>query len=138
MPEELRVFVRAALFIALISVVYRFVSGELAGTVLLLSLLVALVLVVVTGAVLGRAVRDARPRGGLVARLVGLEDGGGDIPAPLEVEEEPVVRASPWPLGVAVAAMLVGLGLLFGAWLWVPGAGLGLSVAYGWITQTDV
>jgi hypothetical protein len=33
--------------------------------------------------------------------------------------------------------MLVGLGLLYGPWLWIPGATLGAAATYGWITQTD-
>jgi hypothetical protein len=138
MPEELRVFVRAGVYIALVTAIYRFVSYEPAGTLLLLFLLGAAVLFVVTGRVLGR--RTERVHGGPLRRaasLVALDDEGGEVPPPLEIEEEPVVATSPWPLIGALAAMLIGLGLLYGPWLWIPGAALAVSVAYGWITQTD-
>ncbi len=132
-------FVRAALYIALITAIYWFVSYEKAGTLLLVSLFVGAVLFVVVGRTFGRKT-EAVPRGGRLGRaaaLVALVDTGGDVPPPLEIEEEPVVTTSPWPLGAALAGMLIGLGLLYGPWLWIPGAGLALSVAYGWITQTD-
>lgn len=138
MPEELRVFVRAGIYVALITAVYWFVSYEPAGTLLLLSLLGAATLFVLTGRWVGR--RTERTRGGPLRRaasLVALDDAGGDVPPPLEIQEEPVVTTSPWPLVGALAAMLIGLGLLYGPWLWIPGATLALSVAYGWITQTD-
>ncbi|MDQ3981822.1 MAG: cytochrome c oxidase subunit 4 [Actinomycetota bacterium] len=139
MPEELRVFVRAALYVALITAVYWFVSDEAAGTLLLVFLFVGAASFVVVARVLGR--KTEAVRGGPLHRaasVVALDDAGGDVPPPLAIEEEPVVTTSPWPLGAALAGMLIGLGLLYGPWLWIPGAGLALSVAYGWITQTDV
>ncbi|HEV2756441.1 MAG TPA: hypothetical protein VG318_11775 [Actinomycetota bacterium] len=139
MPEELRVFVRAALYLALITTIYWFVSYEKAGTLLLGGMFVAAVLFAVTARKLGRPTE--RRSGGLLRRaasLVALDDEGGDVPPPLEVEEEPVVTASPWPLLAAGALMLVGLGLLYGPWLWIPGGALGALTAWGWITQTDV
>ncbi len=138
MPEELRVFVRAALYVVLITVVYWFVSYERAGTLLLGFLFAGAVLFVAAARAYGR--RTERRPGGILRRaasVVALDDEGGDVPAPLETEEEPVVTESPWPVAGALAAMLIGLGLLYGPWLWIPGAGLALSVAYGWITQTD-
>jgi hypothetical protein len=137
-PEELRVFVRAALYVALITVVYWFVSYDKAGTLLLAFLFAGAVLFVAIGRSLGRKTEDVR--GGPLRRaasLVALDDAGGDVPPPLEMEEEPVVTTSPWPLAAAAAGMLIGLGLLYGPWLWIPGAALALAVAYGWITQTD-
>lgn len=138
MPEELRVFVRAALYLAAITSIYWFVSYEKAGTILLGGMFVAAVSFVVAARKLGRPT-ERRP-GGLLRRaasLVALDDPGGEVAPPLEVEQEPVVTASPWPLLAAGAAMLVGLGLLYGPWLWVPGAGLGVLTAWGWLTQTD-
>ncbi|HEX2195439.1 MAG TPA: cytochrome c oxidase subunit 4 [Actinomycetota bacterium] len=130
MPEELRVFVRAALYVALVTAIYWFVSYEKAGTLLLGSLLVAAVLFVVVGRSIGR-------RNWPKASFVAFDDEGGDVDPPLEIEEEPVVTVSPWPLLGAAGAMLVGLGLLYGPWLWLPGAGLAIAAGYGWITQTD-
>jgi hypothetical protein len=138
MPEELRVFVRAALYLAAITTIYWFVSYEKAGTILLGGIFVAAVTFVVAARKLGRPT-ERRPGGWLrrAASLVALDDAGSDVAPPLEVEEEPVVTASPWPLLAAAAAMLVGLGLMYGPWLWVPGAALSLVAAYGWLTQTD-
>jgi hypothetical protein len=129
MPEELRVFVRAALYVALATVVYVLVSDDLAGALLLAFLFAGAVVFVLLARAIGR--RPAQRMS-----LIALDDEGGEA-APLEVEEEPVVTASAWPLLGAAAAMLVGLGLLYGPWLWVPGAGLAIAAAYGWITQTD-
>ena len=114
MPEELRGPIGVALYIALVTVIYWLVADEVAGTLLMVFLVVAAAVLVL----LGRALR--RPTD----------------PA-LEIEEEPVVTVSPWPLLGATAAMLIGLGLLYGPWLWVPGAALGAAATYGWITQTD-
>ncbi|HYP22830.1 MAG TPA: hypothetical protein VEV43_04595 [Actinomycetota bacterium] len=115
MPEELRGPAGVALYVAVATVVYWLVSDEIAGTLLLVFLFVAAVALVLLG---------------LALRRPGVD------PA-LEIEEEPVVTVSPWPLLGAAAAMLVGLGLLYGPWLWIPGAALGAGSAYGWITQTD-
>lgn len=128
-PEELRVFVRAGLYVAGATVVYWVVSDELAGTALLGFLLVAAVVFVALGVAIGRR-PSRRPS------FLALDDEGGEE-APLEIEEEPVVTTSGWPILAAAAAMLIGLGLLYGPWLWVPGAALGGVAAYGWITQTD-
>lgn len=133
MPEELRVFVRAAAYIGLVTAIYWFVSHESAGTLLLGALFAAAILFVIVGRAFGRRT-DARRR---LVDVVAFTD-EGDGPPPLEIEEEPVVTTSPWPLIGAGAALLIGLGLLYGPWLWIPGAGLALSVFYGWITQTDV
>ncbi|MDQ3916718.1 MAG: cytochrome c oxidase subunit 4 [Actinomycetota bacterium] len=137
MPEELRVFVRAALYLALVTTVYWFVSYERAGTLLLGAMSVAALSFVVVARRLGRPT-ERRPRGLLrrAVSTIALDD-SGDVAAPLEVEEEPVVTASPWPLGAAAALMLIGLGLLYGPWLWIPGGGLAVITVWGWITQTD-
>ena len=129
MPEELRVFVRAALYMALITAIYWLVSDEVAGTWLLAFLFVASALFVVLARSVGRR-PSKRPS------FLAFDDEGGEE-APLEITDEPVVTTSAWPLVGALAAMLIGLGLLYGPWLWIPGAGLALAGAYGWITQTD-
>lgn len=114
MPEELRGPFGVALYVALVTIVYVVVADEVAGTLLMVFLFVAAAVLVL----LSRALR--RPTD----------------PA-LEIEEEPVVTVSPWPLLGAASAMLIGLGLLYGPWLWIPGAALAAASAYGWITQTD-
>ena len=130
MPEEMRVFVRAALYVALVTAIYWLVSDEIAGTLLLAFLFVAAAGFVLLARSVGRR-PERRPA------LVTFDEAGAEV-APLEIEQEPVVTTSAWPLLAAAGAMLVGLGLLYGPWLWIPGAGLAGAAAYGWITQTDV
>ena len=129
MPEELRIFVRAALYLAVVTAIYLVVSDEVAGTLLLGGLFLSSVVFVALGRALGRPSERKQS-------FLSLDETGGDE-APLEIEDEPVVTASPWPLLGAAAAMLIGLGMLYGPWLWLPGAALALGSAYGWITQTD-
>lgn len=130
MPEELRVFVRAALYMAVVTAIYWLVSDEAAGTLLLGGLLVASLVFVALGRSIGRRSKQR-------SALLAFDDSGGEE-APLEIEQEPVVTTSAWPLLGAAGAMLIGLGLLYGPWLWIPGAALAGAAAYGWITQTDV
>lgn len=129
MPEELRIFVRAALYLAAVTAIYRVVSDEVAGTLLLGGLFVSSLVFIALGRALGRSSEQKQS-------FLAFDEAGGET-APLEIEEEPVVTVSPWPLLGAAAAMLIGLGLLYGPWLWLPGAALALGSAYGWITQTD-
>ncbi len=142
MPEELRFFLRTALYTALIGTIYWFVSYEWAGTVMLASLLAACIFFIGAGFTLYRAaeVEDPRSsavatRGSVVRRAVGFDAPGEDPGAPLELEDQIFPTASLWPLGAALAATLVGLGAIYGPWLWIPGASLGLATGTAWLTQ---
>ena len=145
MAEELRFFLRIGLFAALITTVYWFVSYEIAGTILLGALAVGAALFVGTIASMTRRTRSdlvpddesgvAKARVG-VKRLVGFEedsDPAGETP--LEAEEEPVVHSSAWPVLTAMDGLLLGMGLLYGPWFWVPGLGLGAVILWGWSSQ---
>ena len=139
MSEELRFFLRVAVYTVVISVVYWFVSYERAGTILFVS--VALAAVAFMGIFLRRAVggrSDDKQSGplGMIRRVVGFDDRG--VPkTPLEVQSEPIATASIWPLTGAVAAALLGAGLVYGAWFWIPGLAVALSSAWGWITELE-
>jgi hypothetical protein len=161
MPEEMRFFLRTGLYTALIGTVYWFVSYEVTGTVMLAFLLAACAFFVIAALFLhgdarkpgvrgrdarGRGVRDpggdpkgasegAPQLGALVRRAVGFDAPGEDPGAPLEFEESLFPTASLWPLGAAVAATLVGLGAIYGPWLWIPGLSLGLATGTAWLTQ---
>lgn len=166
MPEEMRFFLRTAIYTALIGTIYWLVSYEWAGTVLLASLLGASIFFIAAGSALYRTARreaasggagngdlggrssevdgpgraptdgDATPRrGSLLRRAVGFDAPGEDPGAPLELAEQVFPTASLWPLAAALAATLVGLGALYGPWLWIPGASLGIATGTAWLTQ---
>lgn len=154
MAEEVRFFLRTALYSAVIAVVYWFASFEAdgiptdydwAGTTLLVFTVLA------CGAVAGvvllfvRGVRrDLAPRGGslparvaeTVNRLIGLEHGSAErMEQPLAGEPELIPAGSPWPVVAALAATLVLLGLVYGPWLTVPGTVLLVIAVWGWLAQ---
>lgn len=144
MAEELRFFLRTALFALGAGAVYWFVSYEPAGTFLFAF--------VVIGAgfftfAVGFLVRGTRPKtegedpqrnkiAGAAYRTLGFAEHPGDADRPpLEVGEELIPPSSIWPLAAAAASFLVGLGLIFGAWFWAPGLAVGAVTAYGWVTE---
>ena len=142
MSEEVRFFLRTALYTGLIATIYWFVSYEWAGTVLLASLFgSAIFFVVVTSALVksARLSKAADGKGGparLLRAVVGFEDDPEvDPPAPLEMTDDLFPTRSIWPLALALAATLLSLGLIFGPWLWIPGAGLLITSGLAWATQ---
>ncbi len=132
MAEEVRFFLRVALFTTIIATIYWFVSYEEAGTVLLGGIVAsaAFFIVLIAGAV-PRARRGPKN----VTGILGFDERAVDDP--LALAEDTFPAASAWPPIASVAAVLVGLGLIFGAWLWVPGAGLGLACTWGWLTELE-
>ena len=151
MVEELRFFFRTALFALLISVIYWFVSYEVAGTVLLVFVILGSGFFVAAAGLSLRPRTDAdltpgrRARSG-VGRLAGVFDrllmfedehapGGDPTEPPLALDEDRFPARSAWPVAGAVAALLLGLGAVFGPWLWIPGLALAASTAWGWATQ---
>lgn len=131
MPEEVRFFARIALFTVAITTIYWFVSYEEAGTLLLGGIFASAL--IFSGLVLA-AVRGARPRTLNPKRLLGFGDEVTE--QPLELAEDVFPARSAWPIVVSLGATLVGLGLIYGAWLWIPGAALTLTAAWGWIAET--
>lgn len=144
MAEELRLFLRASIYIAVAGTVYWLVSSETAGAVLLAALLIALVAFLLMGAFFARSsfgdfrVREGGVRGivGRVNRLIGFHE-RADAKAPMEGGPELIPLASAWPVMTAGAIAVMGLGVVFGAWLLIPGAVLLLGAGVGWLTQLD-
>ena len=142
--EELRFFLRIALYTVPVAVVYWFLSYEVAGSVLLLLVGLAAIFFSAAMAWVVRhsssdipSVRKGRV-GAAVDRAIGFaetqdERGVG----PLEVEEAPLPTSSIWPLVIALALLGTSLGLLYGGWLWIPSAVMGVIGAWGWLTQLD-
>lgn len=131
MAEELRFFVRVGLWALVIGVIYWLVSYEEAGTWLLAGVVAGIVIFVGLIAV---KVAASRRGGRGVKDLLGFTDTGPDNP--IALDEDTFPRSSAWPAVVSVAAVLVGVGLIYGPWLWIPGAALALTSAWGWLTET--
>jgi len=145
MAEEIRFFLRTALYSGVISVIYWFASYEpatgsydWAGTVMLAFTALAAGGV---AAVLAGSVSRARASGGggpltRVGNVIGLGDPiGAADDRPLSTELDPVPTGSAWPVAGGLAALLIGTGLVFGAWLWLPGIALLAATTWGWITE---
>lgn len=128
MTEEGRVFLRTAVYALGIAVVYWFVSYEVAGTVML----------VVLGIAAAALTAMLPGTGGRVSPVAVAKDlatfGEHDDPA-MELEEVPMPVLSLQPLFVAVGAAGVTLGLVFGAWLWLPGVAAVLGAGWAWHTE---
>jgi hypothetical protein len=129
--EELRFFFRVALFTIVIATVYWFMSYEEVGTWLLAGIVASAAFFV---GVVGLNVRGSRSGGRSVKALLGFADSRPENP--LLLEEDGFPLSSAWPVVVSVAAALVGVGLIYGAWLWIPGAGVALAGAWGWLSET--
>ncbi|HLY35792.1 MAG TPA: hypothetical protein VKU35_03680 [Candidatus Limnocylindria bacterium] len=147
MAEELRFFLRTAMYSAVIGAIYWFVSYEVAGSVMLAFVVFA------TGLVVGLflfAVRETRgeldPRSGgpmqragmAIARIVGFSEPRGPAgEQPIAAGLEPLPTRSPWPLVAGGAATMLGLGLVYGPWLSLPGVVVAGFAVWGWLTEMD-
>jgi len=146
MAEELRFFLRTAVYAVLIGAVYWFVSYEVAGSVLLAFVVLAtLAFVTVAGAFARRAPRPIVSHGGspwsragrLLNRVLGFEEPRGVAADPLAAGLEPIPTGSIWPPIAGVAALALMMGLVYGPWLLLPGVVLSAGCVWGWITQLD-
>jgi hypothetical protein len=147
MAEELRFFLRTALYTAVIGLIYWGLSYEWAGSVMLAFVALATGLVVVVFFLGVRATRGplTEEAGGpirrlslAVARLVGFAEPRGAAGAePMAAGLEPIPLGSIWPLVAAAAVSLIGLGLVYGPWLTLPGIAVMAVTVWGWITQLD-
>ena len=138
MAEEFRFFLRTGVWILIAGVGYWLLSYELSGTILLGALLVAILAFIGVGLVLAQARPVAEGSGVLawINRVIGFHE-RADAPAPLEAGPELVPSSSSSPIISAAAVILIGLGLIFGSWLIVPGVVLLLIGGIGWLTQLD-
>jgi hypothetical protein len=110
-----RVSLSLAGFLAIAGAVYGLTSHEAAGTTLLLAAAATFCFV------------------GLVAR----REGGG--PSGPEAGEEAEIHVAPtiWPLGFAVAAVIIALGLVVSSWLLIVGAIAFALSAAGWLRDVE-
>lgn len=130
MAEEVRFFVRIALFTIAIGTIYWFVSYEEAGTVLFAGIVAS---AVTFALVIAWKVRATRRGGRGIKAMLGFADLPED--RPLHLDEDSFPAASMWPAAASLGLMLIGVGLIYGAWLWVPGLAIALSATWGWLTE---
>jgi hypothetical protein len=138
MAEELRFFIRTALYLAIADVIYWFMTYEWAGTVLLGTLALGAIFFAFAARATTEASGAPSSRGLLsgVERVVGFRDPpGGD--RPLAIDDDPIPPASIWPAVGALGGLLLALGLIYGAWFWLPGAALALLSLWGWLTELE-
>ncbi len=141
MAEEVRFFLRTAIYTLGITAIYWFLSYEIVGSTLLLSLGLAAVFFVAVGHVMiHHASRDVVPDdtrpSNAIQRTLGFDEPEGEtVTPPLGIEDDMIPSSSVWPLVSAIAALLLGLGLIYGGWMWGPGAVLAVVALWGWVTQ---
>lgn len=138
MAEEFRYFLRTAAYVLIAGVVYWIVSLEPSGTVLLGALAVALVAFILVGRGFSHD-SSIDGRGSLLARVnafTGFAD-RPDQPGPMQTAPGLVPLASASPILSAGGAVLLGLGLVLGPWIGVPGLVLLLAGILGWLQPLD-
>ncbi len=142
MAEEVRFFLRTAIYTLGITAIYWFLSYEIVGSTLLLTLGLSAIFFVVVGYVMIRhASRDVvpdatTPHANTIQRTLGFDEPEGEtVTPPLGLEDDIIPSSSVWPLVTAVAALLLGLGLIYGGWMWGPGFLLAGIALRGWVTQ---
>jgi hypothetical protein len=146
--EELRFFLRTAIYSIFIGTVYWFASYEVAGSVLLFFVVFsALSFVGVVAGFVPHSRDEIVPAkssglgsvGGALLRVLGFEEHHGSTSQePLSAGLEPIPPGSWWPLIAGVATVLVMLGLVYGPWMLFPGIVLAAGTVWGWVTQMDV
>ncbi len=127
MKTETRVVVFSAMFVAVISAIYWFTSYEHAGTVLL---------GVGAGAyamLSGYLLLQVRRRHG-TPRPEDVED--GDVNEPAEIGYFPA--ASVWPPALALGAVFICLGLVFGFWFLIVGVIVTIGAVIGYAVEAQV
>ena len=134
--EERRFFLRIGLFTIGAGIVYWFLSYEAAGSLMLVLVGVATVVLIS----LLRPFSDERATGsgplGIARDLLTFEDRGDD-PSPIELADPTFPSLSLQPVMLSVGAGAVAVGMVFGAWLWIPGAILFAGAAWRWLTELD-
>ncbi|MFT4299036.1 MAG: cytochrome c oxidase subunit 4 [Aeromicrobium sp.] len=123
MKAELWTIVSCAVFFALIAPIYWVLTSDPTGSVALVMTTLLCVLISFYLAVVARQI-PPRPEDLPDAEIL---DGAGELgffPA-----------SSWWPLWAALAFATVVLGVVFGWWLFIIGAGLGAIAVVGWVFE---
>jgi hypothetical protein len=123
MKAETWIFAITTVFFALVSPAYWFISGDHTGTsALVMSTLLVLMVTLYLGFHASRM--DPRPEDRKDAEIA---DGAGELGF--------FPPYSWWPLWCACTLAVSVLGVVFGWWLFIIGAGLGMLALQGWIFE---
>ncbi len=123
MKVEAWIFAALAIFFAVVSPVYYFMSHDPTGTA---ALILTFFLVLMISGYLGLISRrmDPRPED---KKLGEIAEGAGELGF--------YPPHSVWPLACALTMVLVALGPVFGWWLLILGFGVGALTCSGWIYE---
>ena len=140
MIEERRFFLRIGLFTIVAGTAYWFLSYEAAGALMLV--LVGLATIVLIALLAPYSDESGTRSGALgIARdLLTFEDRPDDsglTSSPIELAEPSFPSLSLQPVLLATGAAAIAVGMVFGAWLWLPGAFIFGAAAWRWLTELD-
>ena len=140
MIEERRFFLRIVLFAIIAGTVYWFLSYEAAGSVMLVLVGVATIVLIA----LLRPYSDEGDTGsgplGIAKDLLTFEERSDEVgvtSSPIELAEPIFPSLSLQPVLLASGVAAIAVGMVFGAWLWLPGAFLFAAAAWRWLTELD-
>lgn len=123
MKAERWIFTLIAVFFLVVAPLYWFVSGEIIGTVALLLTLAFCGMLAVFLTIQSRKI-DPRPEDRKDAEII---EGAGELGF--------FPGRSIWPFWTALTVTLMALGPVFGWWLTLLGAGVGVWALSGWVYQ---
>ena len=136
MVEERRFFLRIGLFTIGAGTIYWFLSHEAAGALMLVLVGVATVVLI---SLLHPFADESGTRSGplgMARDLLTFEDRSDDS-SPIELIDPAFPSISLQPVMLSVGAGALAVGMVFGAWLWIPGALLFAGAAWRWLTELD-
>ncbi len=123
MKAERWIFTLIALFFVVVAPIYWFMSGEIIGTVALLLTLAFCGMLAVYLTIQSRKI-DPRPEDRKDAEI---GEGAGELGF--------FPGRSIWPFWTALTVTVMALGPVFGWWLTLLGAGVGVWALTGWVYQ---
>ena len=123
MKAERLIFILIAAFFVAVAPAYWFITGEIIGTVALLLTLAFAGMLAVYFTIQSRKI-DPRPEDRTDADII---EGAGEVGF--------FPSKSIWPFWCALAVTVMALGPVFGWWLTLLGAGLGIWAVGGWTYQ---
>jgi hypothetical protein len=134
MSDEVKLFARMSIFGVVVGAVYGLLTGERAGTVLLLAFGIAAG--VATLALLAGS-RSGRSRPPVAGADEASTSGAGRVVVDAEVaghSAEPIPEPGWAPLGVAIGIGGLALGAAYGPWLAIGGLMLAIVGGWNWLS----